>query len=126
MEWITKVDLGEAKTQGEALKIAKEIITKWCKENNISGAIHKASKVNNRITKARYLSISTQNRNWYVYQLIISGGYKIIGKEEYDIGFGPMTRDIYDDKITYYARLKKVYNINGLDARNVDILYEIK
>lgn len=128
MEWITKIDLGEALSQKEALNVAKEIITKWCKTNNINGSIHRASAVNNRHTKARYLSISTSNRKWYVYQLIISSYCKIIRKEEIDTHtvFGTITNNIYDDKMTYYARLEKVYNLGCLDAENVEVLNEVK
>lgn len=129
MEWITKIDLGEALSQKEALNVAKEIITKWCKTNNIKGSIHRASAINKRHTKARYLSISTSNRKWYVYQLIISSYRKVIRKEEVDTHteiFKTITKNIYDDKMTYYARLEKVYNIEGLDAENVEVLNKVQ
>ena len=46
MEWITQINLGECSTQLGVLNQAKEIIAQWCKENNISGDIYRASKVN--------------------------------------------------------------------------------
>jgi hypothetical protein len=137
MEWITKINLGEATTQSGALKVAKEIITKWCKENNCSATIHKASKLVGNHTKGRYITITPPNKRWYVYQLIISSHYKLIGKVEKErpiINFLDWSKEkktekfienVYDTNLTYFARLERKC-ASGLDADKIEILNEVK
>lgn len=136
MEWITKINLGESRTQGEALKVAKDIITKWCKENNCSAKICNASKLVGNLNTGRYLIITPPNKRWYVYQLIISSYYKVIDQVEkerplinfLDFGIEEKTEKyiekIYDTNLTYYARLERK-NTSGLSADKEEILNEV-
>lgn len=141
MEWITKIDLGEARTQSEALKIAKDIITKWCKDNNCKGYLYKNASINNNKNGGRFIGITTSTGKWYVYQLIVSSIYKKVGEKQEKrlsllTGFEEdedeyYTAPVYDTNKTYFAHLRKPEFFSSVgdrkynDDRNWELLNDI-
>ena len=141
MEWITNIDLGEASTQGEALNLAKDIITKWCKDNNLKGYIYNNSAINRNKNGGRFIGITASNGKWYVYQLIVSSKHKQIGEvEELVDEFNLLGSEdnnetcmvpIYDEKETYYAKLVKPRYVECVrdrkykDGRNWECLNDV-
>lgn len=90
---ITQIKLGEGNTRLEALEVAKGIIAKWSKENDVNVRLCDELLI---IDKPKLC----------VYRLVVSWYYKRIGeKRKKDIFGNLVIENIYEDKATFYAKL---------------------
>lgn len=128
MEWITKIDIkNKSYSYKETLTNAINQIKEWCELNEYefdlshNTSVHHHDSEGNgwiRNNANRCITIKTPNSK-YIYKLTISSYYEVIGQKEvripnYNIfNWDPdgtsatKLENVYDDKLTYYAWLKR-------------------